>query len=62
MVFGVGQFNHARHIWLGYTLVATATKICDFQHKIGYNSACTGDTPQILAQTRGYSGSANLLV
>jgi len=22
MVFGVGQFNYASHIWLGYTLVA----------------------------------------
>ena len=32
MVFGVGQFNYASHIWLGYTLVAMATKICDFQH------------------------------
>jgi len=32
----VGQFNYASHIWLGYTLVAMATKIFDFQHKIGY--------------------------
>jgi len=62
MVFGVGQFNYASHIWLGHTLVAMVTKICDFQQKIGYNSACTGDTPQMLAPTRGYSGSANLMV
>ena len=62
MVFGVGQFNYASHIWVGHTLVAMATKICDFQHKIGYNSACTGDTLQMLAPTRGYSGSANLMV
>ena len=48
MVFGVGQFNYASHIWVGHALVAMATKICDFQHKIGYNSACAGDTPQML--------------
>ena len=58
MVFGVGQFNYASHIWLRQTL-AMATKICDFQQKIGYNSACAGDTPQILAPTRGFWGSAN---
>jgi len=40
MVFGVDQFNYASHIWLGHTLVAMATKIGDFQLKIGYNSAC----------------------
>ena len=62
MVFVVGQFNYASHIWLRHTLVAMATKICDFQHKIGYNSACAGDTPQMLAPTRGFSGSANLMV
>jgi len=62
MVFGVGQFNYASHIWLGYTLVAMATKICGFQHKIGYNSAYVVDTPQILAPTRGFSASANLMV
>jgi len=45
MVFGIGQFNHATEIWPRHTLVAMATKICDFQHKIGYNSACAGDTP-----------------
>jgi len=61
MVFGVGQFNCASHIWLGHTLVAMATKICDFQQKICYKSACAGDTPQI-APTRGFSGSANLMV
>ena len=62
MVFGVGQFNYASHIWLGHTLVAMATKICDFQHKIGYNSACAGATTQILAATMGFLGSANLIV
>ena len=62
MVFGVGQFNYASHIWLRQTPVAMATKICDFEHKIGYNSACAGDTPQILAPTRGFSISANLMV
>jgi len=62
MVFGVGQFNYASHIWLGHALVAMATKICDFQHKIGYNSACAGDTPQMLAPTWGLSRSANLMV
>jgi len=41
-----------------------ATKIFDFQLKIGYNSACAEDAPQILAPrlTRGFSGSANLMV
>ena len=62
MVFGVGQFNYASDIWLGHTFVAMATKICDFQHKIGTNSACAGDTPQMTAPTRGFSGSANLMV
>ena len=61
MVFGVGQFSYASHIWLGQTL-AMAKKICDFQHKIGYNSACAGDTPQMLTPTRGFSGSADLMV
>ena len=61
MLFGVGQFNYASHIWLGHTLVAMATKIRDFQHKIGYISACAGDTPQMLAPTRGFFGSANLM-
>ena len=60
MVFGVSQFNYASHIWLGQTVVAMATKICDFQHKIGYNSACAGDTPLIVAPTRGFLGSATL--
>ena len=62
MVFGVGQFNYASHIWLRQTLVAMATKISDFQQKIGYNSDCAGDTPQILAYTIGFSGSANLMM
>ena len=54
MVFGVGQINYASHIWLGHILVAMAMKICDFQQKIGYNSACTGDTPQILTPNWGF--------
>jgi len=62
MVFGVGQFNYASHIWLKQTFVAMATKIWDFQHKIGYNSACAGDTPQMLTPTRGFSKSADLTV
>jgi len=62
MVFVVGQFNYASDIWLGHTLVAMATKICDFQHKISHNSAFAGDTPQMLAPNRGLSGSANLTV
>jgi len=44
MVFAVGQINYASYIWLKQTLVVMATKICDFQHKIGYNLACTADT------------------
>ena len=48
MVSGVGQFNYASHIWLGQTLVAMATKICDFQHKIGFNLACAADTSRCL--------------
>jgi len=62
MVFGVVEFNYASHIWLGHTLVAMATKICDFQHKSDYNSARAGDTPQMLAPTRELSRSANLMV
>jgi len=62
MVFGVGQFKYGSQIWLGQILVAMATKICDFQHKIGYNSACAGDMPQMLASTRGFSRSANLML
>ena len=54
MVFGVGHFNYASRIWLRQTPVAMATKIWDFQHKIGYNSACAGDTPQILASCTYY--------
>jgi len=62
MVFVVGQFNYASHIWLRQTLVAMATKICDFQYKIDYNSACAGDTPQMSAPTRGFLVSPNLTV
>ena len=45
MVFGVGQFNYASRIWLGQTIVAKATKIYDFQQKIGYNSFCRRYAP-----------------
>jgi len=62
MVFGVSQFNYASHIWLQQTLVAMATKIFNFQHRIGYNLACVRDTAQMLAPNRGFSGSANLMV
>jgi len=48
MVFGVGKFNYASHIWLGHILVAMATKICDFQHKIGYNLAYAAATSRYL--------------
>jgi len=37
-------------------------KICDFQPKIYYNLACVGDTAQMHARNRGFSGSANLMV
>ena len=59
MVFGVGQLTYASQIWLRQTLVAMVTKICDFKHKIGYNLACAGVTAQMLAHSRGFSGSAN---
>ena len=62
MVFRVGQLNCASQIWLKLTLVAMVTKICNFQHKISYNLACEGDTAQMLARNRGFSGSANLMV
>jgi len=62
MVFGVGQFNYASYIWLRQTPVAMATKIWDFQLKIGYNSACAGDKPQMLTPTRGFSRSADLMM
>jgi len=45
--------------WLKQTLVAMVTKICDFLHKIGYNLACAGGTAQMLARSKGFSGSAN---
>jgi len=58
MVFGVGKFNHASHIWLGQTFVAMATKICDFQHKIGYNLACAADTSRYLRLLGGFRDRA----
>jgi len=39
-----------------------ATKICDFQHKIGYNLACAGGTSSILARSREFSGPANSIM
>jgi len=62
MVIGVGQFNYASHIFLRQTLVAMATKIWDFQHKIGYNSDCAGDTLQMLTPTSLFSRSVDLMV
>ena len=59
MVFRVGQLSYASQIWLKPTIVAMVTKICDFKHKIGYNLACEGDTAQMLARNKGFSGSAN---
>ena len=66
MVWFSGSANLTMPVTFGLdiplTLVAMATKICDFQHKMGYNSAYAGDTPQMLAPTRGLSGLANLMV
>jgi len=62
MVFGVGQINYASHICPSQTPVVMVRKICDFQHKIYYNLACVGDTAQMHAHNRGFSGSANLMV
>jgi len=62
MVFGVGQLNYASHIWLRQTVVAMVTKIYDFQHNIGYNLACAGDTAPVFARSTGFSESANLMV
>jgi len=42
--------------------VAMVTKMCEFQHKIGYNSACIRHTTQIPSPVRGYSESAHLRV
>jgi len=41
--FRVGQLNCASQIWLRLTPVAMVIKICDFEHKTGYNLACAGD-------------------
>ena len=54
MVFGVGQLNYASQICLKPTLVAMVTKICDFQHEIGYNLPCAGGTAQMLGRSRGF--------
>jgi len=39
-------------------LVTTETKICDFQHKIGYNLACIADTPDTCTYYRGQQSLA----
>jgi len=44
------------------TPVTFGSGIWDFQDKIGYNSACAGDTPQMLTPTRGFLRSADLMV
>ena len=49
MVLGVGQFNCASLIWLRQTIVAMATKIYDFQQKIGFNSFCRRYAPDSCA-------------
>jgi len=62
MVWFSGLANStASHICIGQILVAMATKICNFQHKIGYNLACAADYVQMLAPNKGFSGSANLM-
>jgi len=43
-------------------LDAMAMKICDFQDKMSYNLACAGETSRMLALTRRFSESANLMV
>jgi len=59
MVFGVAQLNYTSQIRLKQTLVAKVTKICDFKYKIGYNLPCAEGTAQMLARSRGFSGSAS---
>jgi len=44
MVFGVGQFNYASHVWLGQILVAMATNIWKFEYKV--NVIALHDSPQ----------------
>ena len=42
-VLRVGQSKGVTQTFLTPTPVAMVTKICDFQHKIGHNSACIRD-------------------
>ena len=53
-VLRVGQFKGVTQTLLRPTPVAMVTKNCEFQHKIGYNSACVRDITQILAFGRGF--------
>ena len=47
---------------LRLTPAAMVTKICEFQHKNGYNSGCIRHITQISAPVWGYSESAHLRV
>ena len=49
----VGQFKDVTQTLLRPTPVAMVTKICDFRHIMGYNSACVRDMTQILAPSTG---------
>ena len=61
MIFGVGEFNYASHIWLGHTRIAMATKICDFQHKIGYNLACAAATSTTVTKISKFEYKINVI-
>jgi len=62
MVFRVCQLNYDCQIWLRQTSVVMVMKVCDSQHKIGCYLACAGDMPQMLACSKGFSGSASSVV
>ena len=51
-VLRVGQSKGVTQTLLRPTPVAMVTKICDFEHKIGHNSACIRDMTVILAPSR----------
>ena len=53
-VVRVGQFKDVTQILLRPTPVAMVTKICDIQHKIGYNLACVRDMTVTLTPGRGF--------
>ena len=55
-VLRVGRFKGVSQILLTPTPVAMVTKICDFQHKNGHNSACIRDMIVKLALIRGIRG------